>query len=85
MERTPFTPEGYERLKNELEHLERVERYQVIKAIEEARAHGDLSENAEYQAKRILRVVVNPSIKKMFSVQCLMLIMIIALPISAPH
>ncbi len=52
MERTPFTPEGYERLKNELEQLERVERYQVIKAIEEARAHGDLSENAEYHAAK---------------------------------
>ncbi|RUM88232.1 MAG: transcription elongation factor GreA [Thermodesulfatator sp.] len=52
MERTPFTREGYERLKNELEQLERVERYQVIKAIEEARAHGDLSENAEYHAAK---------------------------------
>ncbi len=52
MERTPITKEGYERLKKELEHLEKVERYKVIKAIEEARAHGDLSENAEYHAAK---------------------------------
>ncbi len=52
MQRTPITKEGYERLKKELEHLERVERYAVIKAIEEARAHGDLSENAEYHAAK---------------------------------
>ncbi len=52
MERTPITKEGYERLKKELENLERVERYKVIKAIEEARAHGDLSENAEYHAAK---------------------------------
>jgi len=52
MERTPFTIEGYERLKKELETLERVERPKVIKAIEVARAHGDLSENAEYDAAK---------------------------------
>ncbi len=52
VERTPITKEGYERLKNELHNLERVERYKVIKAIEEARAHGDLSENAEYHAAK---------------------------------
>jgi len=52
MERTPITKEGYERLKKELENLERIERYKVIKAIEEARAHGDLSENAEYHAAK---------------------------------
>ncbi len=52
MERTPFTAEGYRKLKEELENLEKVERYKVIKAIEEARAHGDLSENAEYHAAK---------------------------------
>ncbi len=52
MERIPFTPDGYQKLKRELERLERVERYEVIKAIEEARAHGDLSENAEYHAAK---------------------------------
>jgi transcription elongation factor GreA len=52
MDRIPFTLEGYQKLKKELEHLEKVERYEVIKAIEEARAHGDLSENAEYHAAK---------------------------------
>ncbi len=52
LERIPFTKEGYEKLKNELETLERVERPKVVKAIEEARAHGDLSENAEYHAAK---------------------------------
>ena len=50
MERIPFTREGLERLKSELEHLQKVERPQNIRAIEEARSHGDLRENAEYKA-----------------------------------
>jgi transcription elongation factor GreA len=50
--RVPLTPEGYEALKKELERLKRYERPQTIKAIEEARAHGDLSENAEYAAAK---------------------------------
>ena len=52
MERIPFTKDGFERLKNELETLEKVERFKVIKAIAAARAHGDLSENAEYHAAK---------------------------------
>ncbi len=52
MDRVPVTPEGYEALKKELENLKRVERPQNIKAIEEARAHGDLSENAEFEAAK---------------------------------
>lgn len=52
MERIPFTKDGFERLKNELETLEKVERFKVIKAIATARAHGDLSENAEYHAAK---------------------------------
>ncbi len=52
MERIPFTKEGYEALKKELEHLKTVERPQNIKAIEVARAHGDLSENAEFHAAK---------------------------------
>ena len=52
MDRIPVTPEGYEALKNELENLKRVERPKNIKAIEEARAHGDLSENAEFDAAK---------------------------------
>jgi transcription elongation factor GreA len=52
VERIPFTPEGYRVLKDELERLKRVERPTNIRAIEEARAHGDLSENAEYAAAK---------------------------------
>ncbi len=52
MQKIPFTREGLEKLKKELEHLEKVERPKNIKAIEEARAHGDLSENAEYHAAK---------------------------------
>jgi len=52
MDRVPITRQGLEKLKEELSRLERVERPQNIRAIEEARAHGDLSENAEYHAAK---------------------------------
>lgn len=52
MKRTPMTIEGAEQIKEELEHLERVERSKIIQAIAEARAHGDLKENAEYHAAK---------------------------------
>jgi transcription elongation factor GreA len=52
MSRTPMTRQGYDRLQQELDHLKRTERPGIIKAIAEARAHGDLSENAEYHAAK---------------------------------
>jgi transcription elongation factor GreA len=52
IQRTPMTRPGHERLRVELERLKRVERPAITKAIAEARAHGDLSENAEYHAAR---------------------------------
>ncbi len=52
LERIPVTPEGYEAIRRELENLKRVDRPENIRAIEEARAHGDLSENAEYAAAK---------------------------------
>ena len=52
MDRVPVTREGYEALKKELENLKRVERPQNLQAIEDARAHGDLSENAEFAAAK---------------------------------
>ena len=52
MDRIPLTQQGFETLKKELENLKKIERPQNIKAIEEARAHGDLSENAEYAAAK---------------------------------
>ena len=48
----PMTPEGHLSLQEELKHLIRVERPKVIQDIAEARAHGDLSENAEYDAAK---------------------------------
>ena len=47
-----MTPGGYQKLKDELNNLLKVERPQNVKAIAEARAHGDLSENAEYHAAK---------------------------------
>ena len=52
MEKIPFTPQGLETIKQELAHLKGSERQNVIRAIAEAREHGDLSENAEYHAAR---------------------------------
>lgn len=52
MNRTPLTHQGAERLREELARLKKVDRPQVIAAIAEARAHGDLKENAEYHAAR---------------------------------
>jgi len=52
MSRAPITKAGSERLRNELEKLKGTDRPQIIAAIAEARAHGDLKENAEYHAAR---------------------------------
>ena len=52
MEKEPITISGLEKLKKELEILKTVKRPQIIKAIADARAHGDLKENAEYHAAK---------------------------------
>lgn len=52
MERVPMTIAGYKLLEDELQRLKAVERPRIIAAISEARAHGDLSENAEYHAAK---------------------------------
>lgn len=52
MKRVPMTPEGYQKLKEELDRLLKVERPKNVRDIAEARAHGDLSENAEYHAAK---------------------------------
>ncbi|PKL95156.1 MAG: transcription elongation factor GreA [Gammaproteobacteria bacterium HGW-Gammaproteobacteria-8] len=52
MSQIPLTKAGAERLREELQQLKKVERPTVIEAIAEARAHGDLKENAEYHAAR---------------------------------
>ncbi len=48
----PMTKKGLTTLKDELKHRKEVERFKIVRAIEEARAHGDLSENAEYSAAK---------------------------------
>ena len=52
MEKEPITAAGLEKLKKELENLKNIKRPEIIKAIAEARAHGDLKENAEYHAAK---------------------------------
>ncbi|MCA7119852.1 MAG: transcription elongation factor GreA [Acidibrevibacterium sp.] len=52
MQKFPMTAAGLQRLEEELRHLKSVERPGIIRAIAEARSHGDLSENAEYHAAR---------------------------------
>ena len=52
MEKIPMTASGFTALEAEIKHLKQVERPAVIKAISEARAHGDLSENAEYHSAK---------------------------------
>jgi transcription elongation factor GreA len=52
MEKIPMTASGFRGLEDELNQLKNVERHEIIKAIAEARAHGDLSENAEYHAAK---------------------------------
>jgi transcription elongation factor GreA len=49
MDKYPMTPEGHARLQSELRKLKEIDRPANVKAIEDARAHGDLSENAEYK------------------------------------
>ena len=52
VERIPMTKKGQEKLRQELNQLQRVERAEIIQAIETAREHGDLKENAEYHAAK---------------------------------
>ncbi|MBX3709347.1 MAG: transcription elongation factor GreA [Gammaproteobacteria bacterium] len=52
MQKVPMTVKGADRLRDELNRLKQIERPKIINAIAEARAHGDLKENAEYHAAR---------------------------------
>jgi len=65
--RAPLTLRGSIRLREELEHLKSVKRPEVIQAIAEARAHGDLKENAEYHAAREQQGFIEGRIKELES------------------
>lgn len=65
MSRAPITKTGSERLRGELERLKSVERPKIIAAIAEARAHGDLKENAEYHAAREQQSFIEGRIKEL--------------------
>ncbi len=62
---TPITKKGYDALKAELDRLRKVERPKIIEAIAEARAHGDLSENAEYDAAKERQGFIEARIKEL--------------------
>ncbi len=68
MEKIPMTAVGYERLEKELKQLKSVERPAVISAISEARAHGDLKENAEYHAAKEKQGFIEGRIQELESV-----------------
>ena len=65
MEKIPMTKSGFVALEVELKHLKTVERPSVIKAIAEAREHGDLSENAEYHSAREKQSFIEGRIKEL--------------------
>jgi transcription elongation factor GreA len=68
MEKIPMTRAGHAALDEELKALKSVERPAVIRAIAEARAHGDLSENAEYHAARERQSFIEGRIKELESI-----------------
>lgn len=68
MEKIPFTARGFAKLDAELKRLKSVDRPSIIKAIAEAREHGDLSENAEYHAARERQSFVEGRIRELESV-----------------
>ena len=63
--KVPMTKEGYESLMREFENLKRVDRPQIVKEIAAAREHGDLSENAEYDAAKEKQGLIEGRIKAM--------------------
>ncbi|MCR5085624.1 MAG: transcription elongation factor GreA [Succinivibrionaceae bacterium] len=63
MDQTPMTPRGAELLRTRLDRLKNVERPRIVAAIAEARSHGDLSENAEYDAAKEEQGITEATIK----------------------
>lgn len=65
MEKLPMTKEGFTKLQEELERLKRVDRAQAIQALNEAAAHGDISDNADYRVAKERRAFVETKIKEL--------------------
>lgn len=65
VDRIPMTPQGKKKLKEELDKLKSVDRPNIVKEIEVARAHGDLSENAEYQYAKDQQGMIEARIKQL--------------------
>jgi transcription elongation factor GreA len=65
MEKIPMTPKGLEAMNGELKQLKSIERPAIIKAIAEAREHGDLSENAEYHSAKEKQSFIEGRIKEL--------------------
>ncbi len=65
VKRMPITPNGLAKMKNELNHLKSNERPNIVKEIEVARAHGDLSENAEYQYAKDQQGLIEARIREL--------------------
>ena len=68
MEKEPITIQGFEKLKEELEEIKKIKRPKIIEAIAEARGHGDLSENAEYQYAKEEQSLIEGKISELESV-----------------
>jgi len=68
MDKIPFTKDGLKKLREELRHLAKVDRPRNIQAIEEARSHGDISENAEYHAAKEKQSFLSGRINELKSV-----------------
>src|SRR5690606_22687972 len=62
-DRVPMTRSGLQKLKDRLQHLKTVEKVQNVKEIEEARAHGDISENAEFEAAKERQAQIDARIR----------------------